>query len=73
MILRILTIVAVLLSLPAAQAAAQTPRDQIAAGYELLHRGDAAAATRHFETLQKTAQALIQRMIEPRACPWLDA
>jgi hypothetical protein len=55
MFLRALAIVAVLLSIPAAHAAAQTPRDQVAAGYELLHRGDAAAATRHFEALQKTA------------------
>ena len=55
MLLRVLAIVAVLLSVPAPHAAAQTPRDQIAAGYELLHRGDAAAATRHFEALQKTA------------------
>lgn len=45
---------AVLLFLPAAPAAAQTPRDQIAAGYELLHRGDPGAAIRHFEALQKT-------------------
>ena len=55
MILRILTIVAVLLSIPAAHAAAQTPRDQVAAGYELLHRGDAAAAARHFEAQSVSA------------------
>ena len=34
---------------------AQTPRDQITAGYELLHRGDPGAASRHFEVLQKSA------------------
>ena len=55
MILNRLTIVAALVSLAAAPAAAQTPRDQIVAGYELLHRGDPAAATRHFEALQKSA------------------
>lgn len=55
MISRTLAIAAALSWLPAAHAAAQTPRDQIAAGYELLHAGDPAAASRHFETLQKGA------------------
>jgi hypothetical protein len=48
-----LAIGAVLLWLPVAHAAAQTPRDQIAAGYALMNGGDPAAASRHFETLQK--------------------
>ena len=55
MVWKSLAIAAALLWFPVAHAAAQTPREHIAPGYELLHRGDPAAASRHFETLQKTA------------------
>ncbi len=51
MIRRSLAITAVLSWLSVAQAAAQTPRERIAAGYELLHAGDPGAASRYFETL----------------------
>jgi hypothetical protein len=50
-VLRGLAITAVLSSLSVAPAAAQTPRERIAAGYELLHAGDPGAASRYFETL----------------------
>jgi hypothetical protein len=52
--LRVLAISAVLLAVPAAHASAQTARQQIVAGYDLLHRGDSAGASRHFEALQKS-------------------
>jgi len=55
MIRKSLALAAVLLWLPIAHAAAQTSRDQIAAGYQLLHSGDPAAASRYFEMLQKAA------------------
>ena len=54
MILRSLSVATVLLAIATANAAAQTPRDQIVSGYDLVHRGDAAAAARHFETLLKS-------------------
>lgn len=54
MTLRSLAVAAALLSIPATNAYAQTPRDQIVAGYDLMHRGDAAGASKHFETIQKT-------------------
>ena len=52
--LRSLAITAALLSIPAADAYAQTPRDQIVAGYDLMHRGDAAGASKYFEAIQKS-------------------
>ena len=55
MTFRRLTFAALFLSVQAVPAVAQTPREQIVAGYELLHRGDAAAASGHFEALLKAS------------------
>src|SRR5262245_37692791 len=54
MTLRSLAIGAALLSILAGRAYAQTRRDQIVAGYDLMHRGDAAGASKYFEALQKS-------------------